>query len=62
VPPALVEQLKPGGRMVIPLGSWPHGQELTIVDKDDDGRVRERGILPVAFVPLVEATFRRPGR
>jgi protein-L-isoaspartate(D-aspartate) O-methyltransferase len=62
VPPALVEQLKPGGRMVIPLGSWPHGQELTIVDKDEDGRVRERGILPVAFVPLVEETYRRPGR
>jgi protein-L-isoaspartate(D-aspartate) O-methyltransferase len=62
VPPALVEQLKPGGRMVIPLGSWPHGQELTLVDKDDNGKVRERGILPVAFVPLVEETYRRPGR
>jgi protein-L-isoaspartate(D-aspartate) O-methyltransferase len=62
VPPALVEQLKPGGRMVIPVGSWPHGQELTIVDKDETGKVRERGILPVAFVPLVEEIYRKPGR
>lgn len=54
VPPALIEQLKPGGRMVIPLGRWPHGQELTIVEKDRDGRVSQRAILPVAFVPLVQ--------
>ena len=54
IPPALVAQLKPGGRMVIPIGTWPHGQELTLVDKDEDGRVHERAILPVAFVPLIE--------
>lgn len=54
VPPALVDQLKPGGRMVIPIGRWPREQELTIVAKNSDGAVSSRGILPVAFVPLVE--------
>lgn len=62
VPPALVEQLKPGGRMVIPIGGWHRDQELTIVEKDEKGQVRERPVLPVAFVPLVEEAYRRPGR
>jgi protein-L-isoaspartate(D-aspartate) O-methyltransferase len=62
VPPALVEQLKPGGRMVIPLGGARHDQELTIVEKDAEGKVHEHGILPVAFVPLVEEMYRRPER
>ena len=52
VPEALVEQLKPGGRMVIPVGP-PHGpQELTVVTKDDAGHVTEKEILGVAFVPM----------
>lgn len=51
VPPALVTQLKPGGRMVIPVG--PSGaQQLMVVEKDAGGRVRERRIMPVMFVPL----------
>lgn len=62
VPPALVEQLKPGGRMIIPVGPWPREQELTIVEKDSAGAVSSRGILPVAFVPLVEERYRRPDR
>ena len=62
VPPALVEQLKPGGRMVIPLGGSRHDQELTIIEKDAEGKVHQHGILPVAFVPLVEEMYRRPER
>ena len=55
VPPALVRQLKPGGRMVIPVGALD-GQVLTVVEKDADGRVRQRPGIRVIFVPL------RPGR
>lgn len=53
LPPALVEQLKPGGRMVIPLGNTARYQELTLVTKSATGEVRDRPVLPVAFVPLV---------
>lgn len=52
VPAALVEQLAPGGRMVIPVGRMPVGQELLLIDKDQDGKVHERTLFPVAFVPL----------
>jgi protein-L-isoaspartate(D-aspartate) O-methyltransferase len=51
-PPALLEQLRPGGRMVIPVGE-PHGdQDLLLITKDAAGRVTERAVLRVAFVPL----------
>lgn len=53
VPPALVEQLKPGGRMVIPVGSLYGVQNLVQVDKDASGAVRTRMLLPVAFVPML---------
>lgn len=52
VPPPLIEQLKPGGRMVIPVGSHFMTQQLMVVEKRKDGKVRSRQILPVAFVPL----------
>jgi protein-L-isoaspartate(D-aspartate) O-methyltransferase len=52
VPPPLIRQLKPGGRMVIPVGSGFSVQHLMIVEKDADGRVRTRQNLPVRFVPL----------
>jgi protein-L-isoaspartate(D-aspartate) O-methyltransferase len=52
VPQPLLDQLRPGGRMVIPLGGKPDRLELTIVDKDSEGRVRMRALLPVRFVPL----------
>lgn len=53
IPEALVEQLKPGGRLVIPVGE-PHGRQwLTLVEKDTQGQVHTRRVLPVAFVPLV---------
>ncbi|WP_245675803.1 protein-L-isoaspartate(D-aspartate) O-methyltransferase [Halofilum ochraceum] len=52
VPPALVEQLAPGGCMVIPVGSGRMGQELLRITKSADGRVERQAVLPVAFVPL----------
>ncbi len=52
IPPPLIAQLKPGGRMVIPVGSPFATQQLVLVTKDDQGLVRTRRILPVAFVPL----------
>lgn len=52
VPPPLIQQLKPGGRMIIPVGSPFLTQHLVLVLKDLDGAVRTRQILPVRFVPL----------
>jgi protein-L-isoaspartate(D-aspartate) O-methyltransferase len=52
VPPPLIQQLKPGARMVIPVGSGFALQHLMLVEKDADGRVRTRQTLPVRFVPL----------
>jgi len=48
VPPALVEQLRPGGRMVLPLGG-EEAQALTVLDKDHRGRVSSRQLVPVRF-------------
>ena len=53
IPPKLVEQLKPGGRMVIPVGSAHGVQNLILVDKGRDGRIRTRNLLPVRFVPML---------
>ena len=51
VPGELVQQLKPGGRMVLPLGSeWE--QHLVVIDKAADGTTTRREVLPVMFVPL----------
>ena len=55
VPPALVEQLAPGGRLVIPVGSGRHGQQLRVLTRREDGRTDQRTVLPVAFVPLQSA-------
>jgi protein-L-isoaspartate(D-aspartate) O-methyltransferase len=52
VPPALVAQLRPGGRMVIPLGVPYETQMLTVIAKETDASVTSRAVLPVAFVPL----------
>jgi protein-L-isoaspartate(D-aspartate) O-methyltransferase len=51
VPPALLEQLAPNGRLVIPVGVH-FDQHLLIVDKDERGRLHERRTIGVAFVPL----------
>ncbi|MGH8075766.1 MAG: protein-L-isoaspartate(D-aspartate) O-methyltransferase [Lysobacter sp.] len=52
IPPPLIAQLKPGGRMVIPVGSAFFTQTLMLVEKGKDGRVHTRQVLPVRFVPL----------
>jgi protein-L-isoaspartate(D-aspartate) O-methyltransferase len=52
VPPPLIEQLKPGGRLVIPLGMPGCIQQLQVVDKQADGSCDSRNVLMVAFVPL----------
>jgi len=52
IPPALKEQLKPGGRLVIPVGRPGMHQELLLVQKDEQGEFTSRNILPVAFVPF----------
>jgi protein-L-isoaspartate(D-aspartate) O-methyltransferase len=53
IPPALLEQLKPGGRLVLPVGP-AEGQRLTVVDKgvEDDGRTRVWEVIPVLFSRL----------
>ena len=53
VPPALVAQLKPGGRMAIPLGEPGTTQELALLLKDAQGKTELRSVLPVRFVPLI---------
>ena len=53
VPPPLVQQLAPGGRMVIPVGGQFQVQQLVLVEKRPDGSVTTRSLLPVRFVPLV---------
>jgi protein-L-isoaspartate(D-aspartate) O-methyltransferase len=53
VPKALVDQLKPGGRMVIPVGGTGDVQYLKLLTKRADGGVDEKRVLPVRFVPLV---------
>jgi protein-L-isoaspartate(D-aspartate) O-methyltransferase len=52
VPPALTEQLKPGGRLVIPVGWQYMPQELMLIEKDAHNALHTRSILGVAFVPL----------
>lgn len=52
IPPPLLQQLKPGGRMIIPVGSQFMTQQLLLVQKQADGKVLSRQILPVRFVPV----------
>lgn len=52
IPPPLLRQLKPDGRMVIPVGGRYAAQKLVLVTLDEQGRARTREILPVTFVPL----------
>lgn len=54
VPPALLDQLAPGGRLVIPLGEPWEVQHLRLFEKAADGRVNARDVLDVAFVPLLD--------
>jgi len=51
IPPALISQLKPGGRMVLPAG-LDDAQQLMVVEKDPDGKIHTRDILAVRFAPM----------
>lgn len=53
IPPPLVRQLKPDGRMVIPVGGAFQTQRLVLVEKRPDGTTTTRNLLPVRFVPLL---------
>jgi protein-L-isoaspartate(D-aspartate) O-methyltransferase len=55
VPQALVDQLAPGGRLVIPVGH-DDGQELAVVEKRADGSTSTKTITQVVFVPMVHST------
>jgi protein-L-isoaspartate(D-aspartate) O-methyltransferase len=55
VPKALIEQLKPGGKLVAPVGRSAWDQELILLEKGLDGKIRRRAVLPVRFVPMVPA-------
>jgi protein-L-isoaspartate(D-aspartate) O-methyltransferase len=57
VPAALKDQLRPGGRLVIPVGLPSMPQELLVVEKDEKGNFSTFDILPVAFVPLIREGF-----
>lgn len=52
VPPALIEQLKPGGKLAIPVGLPNGNQELLLIAKSADGKTQTRRVLAVRFVPL----------
>jgi protein-L-isoaspartate(D-aspartate) O-methyltransferase len=52
VPPPLIKQLRPGGKMVIPVGGAFMTQQLMVVEKRNDGKIITKQVLPVIFVPL----------
>lgn len=54
IPPALLDQLKPEGRMVIPIGLPYQCQQLMLITKDRQHQIESKPILSVAFVPLVD--------
>jgi protein-L-isoaspartate(D-aspartate) O-methyltransferase len=53
VPQPLIDQLKPGGRLVIPVGSELETQVLRVVEKDAKGRISQHDVIPVRFVPFL---------
>jgi len=57
IPAALLEQLKPGGRMAIPVGLPRMHQDLMLISRDHRGATESRKILGVAFVPLIEGCW-----
>ena len=59
IPPPLLAQLKPGGRMVIPVGAAMSVQYLTLVEKRADGSIRKQQVAPVRFVPFTREKAER---
>jgi protein-L-isoaspartate(D-aspartate) O-methyltransferase len=61
VPPKLIAQLKPGGRMIIPIGQpFKRGQFLYVFTKDNDGKIRSRRDVGVFFIPMTGAMMKNP--
>jgi protein-L-isoaspartate(D-aspartate) O-methyltransferase len=60
IPPPLVEQLRPGGRMVIPVGGLYEVQRLMVVSKNERGEIQTKELLPVLFVPMRGAIQQTP--
>ena len=54
LPEALVDQLKPGGKMLAPVGRSTFEQELVLLTKSADGKISTKSVLPVRFVPMVK--------
>jgi protein-L-isoaspartate(D-aspartate) O-methyltransferase len=52
IPPPLLEQLKKGGRMIVPVGSPLRTQQLMLIEKDQEGNISTRALMPVRFVPF----------
>jgi protein-L-isoaspartate(D-aspartate) O-methyltransferase len=53
IPQTLLDQLKPGGKLVAPVGELIYGQELVVIDKSAASRLHRRSVAPVMFVPMV---------
>jgi protein-L-isoaspartate(D-aspartate) O-methyltransferase len=52
LPPPLLQQLKPGGKLIIPVGETHGYQELLLIEVDSNGEIDRQSVLPVRFVPL----------
>lgn len=59
VPQELINQLKPGGKLIAPVGGTAWDQELVLIEKLPDGKLRRKRLIPVRFVPMVRGSERR---
>jgi len=62
IPPALIEQLKAGGRMVMPVGDAFGIQSMMLISKDEKGDIISKSLIPVRFVPMLRDTSEDTGR
>jgi protein-L-isoaspartate(D-aspartate) O-methyltransferase len=60
IPPPLIQQLAPGGRMVIPVGATFGIQSLMLIEKGKGGKINTRSLMPVRFVPLTRQDKSKP--